>query len=46
VDAWDPAPVRIDQLMNFAWKWLMSSRSSTSSSRQAAIVLVEYLRRP
>jgi NADH-quinone oxidoreductase subunit H len=38
--------VRIDQLMNFAWKWLMELAFINIFVTAAAIILIEYLRRP
>jgi NADH-quinone oxidoreductase subunit H len=37
--------VRIDQLMNFAWKWLMELAFLNIFITAAAIILIEYLRR-
>ena len=39
-------PVRIDQLMNFAWKWLMELAFINIFVTAGAIILIEYLRRP
>ncbi len=38
--------VRIDQLMNFAWKWLMELAFINIFVTAGAIILIEYLRRP
>jgi NADH-quinone oxidoreductase subunit H len=38
--------VRIDQLMNFAWKWLMELAFLNIFLTAGAIILIEYLRRP
>jgi len=37
--------VRIDQLMNFAWKWLMELAFLNIFVTAGAIILIEYLRR-
>ena len=36
--------IRVDQLMNFAWKWLMELAFLNIFITAAAIILIEYLR--